>query len=58
VDGTIEEDDAVIQQQIADGHLSLSGVFASGHGGVIESRILHFPFSCETINRPKKTGVA
>jgi hypothetical protein len=58
VDGAIKEDDAVIKQKIAYGHLSLCGIFASGHGSVVESRILHVPISCETTDRPKKTGAA
>jgi hypothetical protein len=58
MNGAIQKDDAIVKQQIADRHLSLRGIFASVHGDVVESRILHFPISCETTDRPKKTGAA
>ena len=38
---SIEKDNPIVKQQIADRHLTLGGVFSCGHRRIFESRVLH-----------------
>ena len=57
VDGAIEEDDAVIEEEVTDGHLALCGVFACGHGHIVEPRVLHLATFLWSVAGQKKQAL-